>query len=198
MELQFQYNKTAQQELEKLLVARKNALPVLKNKETALRGEVLKSKRELSEIQDKIDALIIEYDSFGKLWNEFDFSLLRVIAVDTESLKIAGVEVENCEFVHFEEQKYEWSINPIWYSKGFRFLKKLVLLKYKKQYGTIKLHKLEKARRMTTQKVNLFEKVQIPTYREAVLKIKRYLEDKENIARAAQKILKKRLNTSSK
>jgi V/A-type H+-transporting ATPase subunit D len=34
--------------------------------------------------------------------------------------------------------------------------------------------------------------VQIPAYEEAIRKIKRFLEDKENIATAAKKIAKKR------
>ena len=42
----------------------------------------------------------------------------------------------------------------------------------------------------TTQKVNLFEKVQIPGYQEAVRKIKRFMEDEENLSKSSQKILK--------
>jgi V/A-type H+-transporting ATPase subunit D len=49
---------------------------------------------------------------------------------------------------------------------------------------------LEYARKKTTQKVNLYEKVQIPEFSEAVLKIKRYLEDVENLEKASQKITK--------
>ena len=38
--------------------------------------------------------------------------------------------------------------------------------------------------------MNLYEKVQIPEYQEAILKISRFLEDEENLAKASQKILK--------
>jgi V/A-type H+-transporting ATPase subunit D len=51
---------------------------------------------------------------------------------------------------------------------------------------------LEHARRKTTQKVNLYEKVQIPGYQDAIRKIKRFLEDEENLSKSAQKIVKKR------
>jgi V/A-type H+-transporting ATPase subunit D len=44
----------------------------------------------------------------------------------------------------------------------------------------------------TTQKVNLYEKVQIPGYQEAIRKIKRYMEDEENLSKAGQKIVKTR------
>jgi len=51
---------------------------------------------------------------------------------------------------------------------------------------------LEHARKKTTQKVNLFEKVQIPGYEDAIRKIKRFMEDEENLSKSAQKIVKER------
>ena len=45
-------------------------------------------------------------------------------------------------------------------------------------------------RRKTTQKVNLYEKVQIPGYEDAIRKIKRFMEDEENLSKSAQKIVK--------
>ena len=53
-----------------------------------------------------------------------------------------------------------------------------------------KLVLLEHARKKTTQKVNLFEKVQIPGYQDAIRKIKRFMEDEENLSKSSQKILK--------
>jgi V/A-type H+-transporting ATPase subunit D len=52
-------------------------------------------------------------------------------------------------------------------------------------------------RKKTTQKVNLYEKVQIPAFEDAILKIKRYLEDEENLSKASQKILKSRFEQGS-
>ena len=49
---------------------------------------------------------------------------------------------------------------------------------------------LDHARKKTTQKVNLYEKVQIPGYEAAILKIRRFLEDEENLSKSAQKIVK--------
>ena len=51
---------------------------------------------------------------------------------------------------------------------------------------------LEFQRKKTTQKVNLYEKVQIPGYKEAIRKIKRYMEDEENLSKASSKIVKSR------
>lgn len=54
------------------------------------------------------------------------------------------------------------------------------------------MHLLDFSRKKTTQKVNLYEKVQIPGYQEAIRKIKRYMEDEENLSKASQKIVKTR------
>ena len=53
-----------------------------------------------------------------------------------------------------------------------------------------KMELLDHARRKTTQKVNLYEKVQIPGYEDAIRKIKRFMEDEENLSKSAQKIVK--------
>jgi V/A-type H+-transporting ATPase subunit D len=49
---------------------------------------------------------------------------------------------------------------------------------------------LDYARKKTTQKVNLFEKVQIPGFQDAIRKIKRFMEDEENLSKSSQKIVK--------
>ena len=51
---------------------------------------------------------------------------------------------------------------------------------------------LEYNRKKTTQKVNLYEKIQIPGFQEAIRKIKRYMEDEENLSKASSKIVKSR------
>lgn len=55
-----------------------------------------------------------------------------------------------------------------------------------------KMELLDRARKKTTQKVNLYEKVQIPGFQEAIRKIKRFLEYEENLSKSSQKIVKTR------
>ena len=61
-----------------------------------------------------------------------------------------------------------------------------------REFYVRKMELLDKARKKTTQKVNLYEKVQIPGFQEAIRKIKRFLEDEENLSKSAQKIVKNR------
>ena len=81
---------------------------------------------------------------------------------------------------------------PKWFPKGIAILKSPAEIIIEKEFFQRKMLLLDYARRKTTQKVNLYEKVQIPDYQEAILKIKRFLEDEENLSKSAQKIVKKR------
>ena len=81
---------------------------------------------------------------------------------------------------------------PAWYADGVAILKELSRLGIESEGYLEKARILELQRKKTTQKVNLYEKVQIPGYQEAIRKIKRYMEDEENLSKAASKIVKSR------
>ena len=69
-------------------------------------------------------------------------------------------------------------------------VKSLAHTAIEREFTVAKLNLLEHARKKTTQKVNLFEKVQIPGYQDALRKIKRFMEDEENLSKSSQKIMK--------
>ena len=71
-------------------------------------------------------------------------------------------------------------------------IKELINLAIEREVFSRKMELLDYARKKTTQKVNLFEKVQIPGYEEAILKIKRFMEDEDNLSKSSQKIVKTR------
>ena len=80
--------------------------------------------------------------------------------------------------------------SPKWYFDGIYLLEGLAKTAVEREFVLAKVGLLEHARKKTTQKVNLFEKVQIPGFQEAVRKIKRFMEDEENLSKSSQKILK--------
>ena len=65
MAIKFQYNKTSLQQLEKNLKMRQRTLPIIKNKETALRLEVKKSKQEAEDLEQKLQQQIGGYESMS-------------------------------------------------------------------------------------------------------------------------------------
>ncbi|MEG1545854.1 MAG: V-type ATP synthase subunit D [Bacteroides sp.] len=190
MAIKFQYNKTSLQQLEKQLKIRVRTLPIIKNKESALRMDVKKCKEEAVELEEKLEKQIQAYEAMFALWNEFDASLIKVSNVHLGIKKIAGVRVPQLENVDFEIRPFSLFNSPKWYPDGIHLLKKLAQTAIEREFILAKLNLLEHARKKTTQKVNLFEKVQIPGYQDALRKIKRFMEDEENLSKSSQKILK--------
>lgn len=192
MALQFQYNKTSLQSLEKNLKMRVRALPTIKNKESALRVEVKKAKDEIKKLEREIEERIAAYDKMLALWGEFDVSLLKVEDIRMSIKKIAGVRIPVLEEVIYTTKPFSLFNSPSWFPDGLSQLKDLAQVGIEQEFYMQKLNLLEYARKKTTQKVNLFEKVQIPGYEEAIIKIKRFMEDEENLSKSSQKIVKSR------
>lgn len=194
MIFKFQYNKISQLMLEKQLKIRLKALPTLKNKESALRLEVKRAKDKARELDLRIKDGTGELDQFMKLWAEFDPALVQVKKVEILTRKIAGVQVPVLGEIDFQISDYDLFSSPSWFLDGIDLVKNLATLQIERDFFFRKMQILEYVRKKTTQKVNLYEKMQIPAYEESILKIKRYLEDEENLSKASQKILKNRLN----
>ena len=113
---------------------------------------------------------------------------LRDVELDVK--KIAGVRVPVLANIRLEVRPFGIFSAPKWYFDGINLLHGLVKTAVEREFVFAKLHLLDHARKKTTQKVNLFEKVQIPGFQEAVRKIKRFMEDEENLSKSSQKILK--------
>lgn len=190
MAIRFQYNKTSRQQLEKQLQMRIRALPTLQNKETALRMEVKKAKKDIEQLEEEMEKRIHSYDKMVALWSEFDPTLVRVEDVKLSRKKIAGVVLPIMEKVQFETRPFSLFNRPKWFLDGVKTVEELAEIGIRRDFQEIRLNRLEFARKKTTQKVNLFEKIQIPGYQEAILKIKRYLEDEENLSKSSQKIMR--------
>ena len=145
MAIKFQYNKTSLTNLGKQLKVRQNALPTLKNKESALRSSVLEAKKESERLASELEASLKRYDYLAALWNEFDPGLVRIVDVDLRTVKVAGVKTPKLDEIHYEIRPFNAFVKPAWYADGV-----------------------------------------------AILKIKRYMEDEENLSKASSKIVKSR------
>ena len=190
MAIKFQYNKTSLNELNKQLKTRVKALPTLKSKESALRLEVKKAKQQSESLVEQLEAELKSYEYMARLWNEFEPGLVSVTDVKLKTVKIAGVPVPALEEVLFDVKDINLFTKPMWYADGVQILKNLAQLGIESEVYTEVSRILDYQRKKTTQKVNLYEKVQIPGYNEAIRKIKRYMEDEENLSKASQKIVK--------
>ncbi len=192
MAIKFQYNKTSLTNLGKQLKVRQKALPTLKNKESALRASVLGAKAEAERYERQLEQAMQGYDYLSALWDEFEPDLIRISDVEMGTAKVAGVNTPKIVEIRYEIRPFNTFAKPAWFADGVRILKELTQLGLESEVAAEKRRILEFNRKKTTQKVNLYEKVQIPGYQEAMRKIKRYMEDEENLSKASSKIVKTR------
>ena len=192
MAIKFQYNKTSLTELGKQLKVRQRALPTLQNKESALRLEVRKAKADSDRLIAQLEDALKRYDYLAALWNEFEPGLISIVDVDLYTKKVAGVKTPALGEIHYEIKPFNAFVKPAWFADGVAILKDLSRLGIESEVYLEKARILDFQRKKTTQKVNLYEKVQIPGYQEAIRKIKRYMEDEENLSKASSKIVKNR------
>ena len=148
------------------------------------------AKDEINRLEEELENRIASYDKMLALWGEFDTSLLTVENVEMDIKKIAGVRIPILKEVIYQTKPFSVFSAPKWYADGLSELKNLAQVGIEREFCAQKLQLLEYARKKTTQKVNLFEKVQIPGYEDAIRKIKRFMEDEENLSKSSQKIVK--------
>jgi V/A-type H+/Na+-transporting ATPase subunit D len=194
MAVRFQYNKTSLNDLNRQLRVRVRALPTLKNKESALRMEVKRARDMAAEFEAKVKAKTAALERFMRIWSEFDTTLITIQDVEMHTKKIAGVKIPIMGEITFNYAEFSIFNRPKWYLDGIAIVEELAKITIEKQFYIRKMRILDLVRKKTTQKVNLYEKVQIPSYEDAIRKIKRFLEDEENLSKSGQKIMKNRQN----
>ena len=142
MAIKFQYNKTSLQQIEKALKMRQRTLPIIKNKETALRLEVKKCKEEAEELERKLQSQIEGYERMYALWGEFDTSLVSLDDVELAVKKFAGVRVPMLVNISLKVKPFGLFSAPKWYFDGIKLLRLQllrcrILLQYRKhKFGT--------------------------------------------------------------
>ena len=195
--IKFQYNKTSLQSLDKQLKMRVRALPPLNTQDSALRSEVQKAREVAEEFDGKLEGTLDSLQDMLQLYDEYRPDILTVKDVQMSVKKIAGVRTPVLDKVDYEIKNFSLFNEPGWFLDGIQHVKEVVNIALEREFYMRKMELLDRARKKTTQKVNLYEKVQIPGFQEAIRKIKRFLEDEENLSKSAQKIVKTRKATEA-
>jgi V/A-type H+/Na+-transporting ATPase subunit D len=197
MELKYQFNEVSMQTLQKQLNVRVAALPVLKSKESVLRVTEKRLKEEYAELEESYSEKQDMLRGDFRLWNEFPKEVYSLRRVVLKQKKIAGIAVPDIDDVEWQVQDFSRFVNHKWLTTGVSILRDMTHALAEMEVLARTIEIIEYARRKTTQKVNLYEKVQIPAYSDAIMKIKRFLEDEANLDKAVQKITKQRNETQA-
>ena len=118
---------------------------------------------------------------------------LHVSDLVTSDGNIAGVDIPVFDRIEFTQSDYDLIETPLWVDKGIEVLRELIEFDAELRVLEMQREKLNEELRITTQRVNLFEKVKIPETRENIRVIRIYLGDQQTAAVVRGKIAKKNL-----
>jgi V/A-type H+-transporting ATPase subunit D len=154
-------------------------LPTLQLKKQQMQIEVRHAEAALDAKRGEETAARRDLASWVKLFSEpIDFSqYLRVARINTSTGNIAGVSFPVFESIEFERQTPDLFFTPAWVDDGMAMLERLIRLRIETQIIEEQIHRLREELRVTTQRVNLFEKVKIPETRENIRVIRIVLGD---------------------
>ncbi|MBN1799454.1 MAG: V-type ATP synthase subunit D [Spirochaetales bacterium] len=173
-------------------------LPTLVLKKQQLQMEMRKIEALLEKKQelytDKNQALLKWIAVFGEPV-ELE-KLVAVKNVETETNNVAGIDIPVFIRADFEQIRYDLFTQPLWVDKAVEAVKELSVLKLELDILHFQKLLLGEELRITSQRINLFEKVKIPDTRENIRVIQIYLGDQQIAAVVRGKISKNKIMRS--
>ena len=168
-------------------------LPSLDLKRMQLMGALKRAQDQLSEAEAQVEQLNQRVaEQLPMLANrDIDvFGLVQVDAIRIVEENLVGVKLPALEEVTCKVSDYSMLAKPHWVDTLVDQLKQMVEQKARLQVAAERVRLLEQAVRRITQRVNLFEKILIPTAKKNIKKIQIYLADAERAAVVRSKITK--------
>jgi V/A-type H+-transporting ATPase subunit D len=149
-------------------------------------------ERQKREAQEEVRRAI---DTWIEVFGEpVDLSnLVKIERIETEIGNIAGVDIPVFKGISFEKIPYDLYRYPLWVDKGVEYLQKLIAYDTEIEILQKQIELLAQELRITTQRVNLFEKVKIPETKENIRVIRIYLGDQQTAAVVRGKIAKNKI-----
>ncbi|MCL1817864.1 MAG: V-type ATP synthase subunit D [Spirochaetaceae bacterium] len=170
-------------------------LPTLQLKKQQLQmviRTVEQQERETRAAQEEVRARINTWiELFGEEAGLAD--LVKISKLETETGNIAGVDIPVFKSIVFEDIAYDLFASPLWLDSGVEGMKKLIAFDVELKILQEQVELLNQELRITSQRVNLFEKVKIPETKNNIRKIRIYLGDQQTAAVVRGKIAKKKI-----
>ena len=174
-------------------------LPTLQLKKQLLQLEILHQQSALKERKNSLSEKKKSAENWSGLLVEAPEIRQWIILkkITTAKKNIAGVDVPVFEHVDFEPAEYDLFLTPLWVDTGLETLRDMITLQEEIRVIEKGLSILKHELRITTQRVNLFEKVKIPEAKEAIRKIKIYISDQMTNAVGRSKIAKNKIEEAN-
>jgi len=170
-------------------------LPTLQLKKQQIQLEILHQQSALREKERGLSEKKRSAEEWSGLLSEAPGirKWLKPLSVVTGKKNIAGVDIPVFEQLTFETAEYDLFLTPLWLDSGLSALKEMVSLLEEIHVIEKGISVLNHELRITTQRVNLFEKVKIPGAKEAIRLIKIYIGDQMTNAVGRSKIAKNKI-----
>jgi V/A-type H+-transporting ATPase subunit D len=175
-------------------------LPTLQLKKQQLQTEIRNVESRQTELRGRKDKFDSDFRSWVAVFGERESfivdvgkPILSVKAIRTGKGNIAGVEIPIFAGADFALAEYDLHARPLWIDKAAERLQDVLLLDLEIRILDEQAKLLRHELRITTQRVNLFEKIKIPEAKETIRKIGIYLGDQQTAAVVRGKIAKKNL-----
>jgi V/A-type H+-transporting ATPase subunit D len=171
-------------------------LPTLQLKKQQLQMEIRGIEQRVKELRDAKKKLDESFKPWIAVFGEtgvFEPSMLKITSLKTGRGNIAGVSIPTFEGAEFEIAPYSLLDTPLWLDLAIENMKKSLLVDLEADVMEEQARLLEHELQVTTQRVNLFEKVKIPEAKENIKKINVFLGDQQTSAVVRGKISKKKL-----
>ena len=171
-------------------------LPTLQLKKQQLQMKIAEAHRLLSEKQQMFKRKFEEISRWAGLLADPAVDLKEWITpekISTDTINIAGANVPLYKDIRFKEAEYDFYTTPLWVDKGIEELRLMVTYRAEIDILEKRVDILKHELRITTQRVNLFEKVKIPECLDNIRIIRIYLGDQQANAVGISKVAKKKI-----
>ena len=171
-------------------------LPTLQLKKQQLQMKITEARRSVQESRKVLNKKIEDISRWAGLLADPVLNLKEWITpekVSVDTVNVAGANVPVYKDIDFKEAEYDFYSTPFWIDRGIAELRLMVthlaeINVFEKRIDILK-HEL----RITTQRVNLFEKVKIPECLDNIRVIRIYLVDQQANAVGVSKVAKKKI-----
>lgn len=170
-------------------------LPMLQLKKRQLQAEIIKIHQAIDEAARAMQQLRAAAMAWVDVFAE-DVSLdgfCTIKRIRTSSGNVAGIDVPLFEGVIFDEKQYDRLTTPLWVDSGVDAVKGVLTFKAQLYILHRQLDIIKEELRITTQRVNLFEKIKIPQAREYIRVIQIYLGEMRTAEVVRGKIAKAKI-----
>ena len=175
-------------------------LPMLQLKKKQLQLEIIKIHQAIQDTSCEVNNLRSSVLKWVDVFSEEVAleELCNLYKINTEAGNVAGIDIPVFLNVEFSQKPYDFLLTPLWVDKAIFAQEEMLTLKAKLLTYHKQIDILKEELRISTQRVNLFEKVKIPEAREIIRVIQIHLGELQASEVVRGKIAKAKIERRKK